>query len=39
MLQAVDREERWTVFEQVVLREPQPCNNEVSHPREENVEA
>ena len=39
MLQAVDHEERWTVFEQMVLKEPQPCNNGVSHPREENVEA
>lgn len=39
MLQVVDHEERWTAFEQMVLKEPQSCNNGVSHHREENVEA
>ena len=39
MLQVVGHEERWTAFEQMVLKEPQSCNNGVSHHRKKNVEA
>lgn len=39
MFQVMDHEERWTVFEQMVLKEAQSCSNGVSHHREENVEA